>query len=199
MFLTNTTARSVFEPTLVNGPVYLRPPETGDHGAWALLRTESRPHLVKWEQDWTADSLTLASFRHRLRAYEKDARRASGLSLFVFRAADDALLGGLTLTNIRYGAARAGTLGYWIGAAHARKGYGKAAVDALLAHAFGAIDLNRVEAACHPDNAASQRLLAACGFAREGRAEDYLRINGKWRDHDLFAMTARRYRALSGP
>ncbi|MEO1242061.1 MAG: GNAT family protein [Pseudomonadota bacterium] len=194
MFLTKSTTRSAFDPILVRDPVYLRSPQVGDYDAWAGLREESRAHLVRWEQDWAPENLTLASFRQRLRHFDRDAKRACGLSLFVFHRADRVLVGGLTLNNIRYGAARAATLGYWIGEAHTRRGFGLAAVDGLLAHAFDGLDLNRVEAACQPGNIASQRLLLSCGFHCEGQAEDYLKINGKWRDHDLYAITARRYR-----
>ena len=66
--------------------------------------------------------------------------------------------------------------------------------EAVAHHAFEAIGLNRVEAACQPENEASQALLARCGFRKEGRAEDYLHINGEWRDHDLFAITRRSFR-----
>lgn len=194
MFQLKTPQRSAFEPVLVRDPVYLRGPAPGDHAAWARLREESRGHLVRWEEDWSPDDLSYAAYRRRLRHFEREARRAAGLSLFVFERESRALVGGATLTNIRYGAARTGVVGYWIGAPYVRRGFGAAAVEAVLAHAFGAIDLNRAEAACQPENEASQRLLARCGFRREGRAKDYLRINGRWRDHDLFAITAGEFR-----
>ncbi len=194
MFLLKSRNRSAFDPILVRDPVYLRSPQLSDYDSWRSLREDSQAHLTRWEQDWTAENLTLSSFRQRLRHFERDARRASGLSLFCFRNEDDALVGGLSLTNIRYGAARAGSLGYWIGAPFTRQGMGKALVEALLGHAFDGLNLNRVEAACQSENSASQHLLAGCGFALEGHAQDYLKINGAWRNHDLFAITARAYR-----
>lgn len=194
MFLTKSPVRSAFDPILVRDPVYLRSPQVRDHGEWAELREQSRGHLIRWEQDWAPENLTLASFRQRLRQFDRDSKRACGLSLFVFRRADNALVGGLTLTNIRYGAARAATIGYWIGEPYTKCGFGFSAVDGLLAHAFDSLGLNRVEAACQSGNIASQRLLVSCGFHQEGQAEDYLKINGKWRDHDLYALTARRHR-----
>jgi len=198
MFQLKTPPRSVFDPILVRDPVYLRAPNAGDHAAWARLREASRAHLSKWEEDWTADELSFAAFRRRLKHFEREANRARALSLFVFERAGGELVGGATLSNIRYGASRAGVLGYWIGADKTCLGFGAAAVDAMMRHAFEAIGLNRVEAACQPENAASQRLLAKCGFQREGRAEGYLRINGEWRDHDLFAITARAFRKREG-
>ncbi len=194
MFQLNTPSRAVFDPVLVRDPVYLRLPAAGDYAPWARLREESRTHLVLWEEDWSPEDLSYSAFRRRLKRIERDARRGGGLSLFVFERETRILVGGTTLTNIRYGAARAGNLGYWVGASHARRGYGAAAVKAVLGHAFDTIGLNRVEAACQPENQASRGLLAKCGFRREGCAKDYLKINGRWRDHDLFAITAQEFR-----
>ncbi len=162
----------------------------GDYGAWADLREESRRHLIAWEDDWAPEALGVSSYKRRLKLFEREIRQGRGVSLFVFLRESRVLVGGVTLTNIRYGAARAGTLGYWIGAPFTRRGYGAAAVKALAVHAIDAIGLNRIEAACQPDNVASEALLLKCGFACEGCARDYLRINGEWRDHDLYALTA---------
>ena len=94
--------------------------------------------------------------------------------------------GGITLRNILRGVAQTGTLGYWIGEPHARRGYTLEAVDALARFAFGRLGLHRLEAACCPDNDASRRLLLKAGFELEGRARGYLKIDGRWRDHLLF-------------
>ena len=107
-----------------------------------------------------------------------------GLSPF---SAIQALIGGITLDNIRRGPAQAGTLGYWVGADHARKGYMREAIDALVHYAFTSLDLSRVEAACLPENAPSRALLERCGFKYEGVAQAYLQINGRWRTHVIYA------------
>ncbi|HAD83770.1 MAG TPA: 30S ribosomal protein S5 alanine N-acetyltransferase, partial [Brevundimonas sp.] len=102
--------------------------------------------------------------------------------------ADEALLGAITLSNIRRGVAETGTLGYWIGRPYAGRGVGTAAVRAMLAHAFGSLGLHRVEAACVPTNHASHRVLEKAGFRQEGVARAYLKINGRWADHLLFGV-----------
>ncbi|WP_428408882.1 GNAT family N-acetyltransferase [Hyphococcus sp.] len=187
-----------FNPVLVHDPVMLRPGTAADYPAWLALREKSRTHLTEWEESWSPEQATLSSFKRRLRTYDRDARRGAGLSLLVFRIDDNALVGGATLTNIRFGAARSGMLGYWIGAPFIRRGYGGAAVAAMKAHAFERLGLNRIVAACQPGNIASQKLLERNGFACEGLARDYLRINGVWRDHQIYAVTAADYReALS--
>ena len=89
---------------------------------------------------------------------------------------------------MRRGVAQAGSLGYWMGEPHARRGFMTAAVNALIPFAFGALRLHRLEAACIPSNVASVRLLEKTGFTREGFAREYLCINGVWQDHLLYAL-----------
>lgn len=183
-------------PTLVADPVWLRPVQLGDFAAWTQLREESRAHLIAWEPAWRPEEMTQSAFRRRVRAYWREMRRGGVLPFLIFRRGDNALVGGVTLSNIRYGASRSAVIGYWIGAPFLRRGLARAGIRAVLRHAFETMQLNRVEAACQPENEPSRRLLESIGFQREGRARGYLRINGDWRDHLLFAMTAADYRAL---
>jgi ribosomal-protein-alanine N-acetyltransferase len=182
---------------LVGDDLVLRPARTDDYAAWADLRAKSQTHLAPWEPVWNPDDLTPQAFRLRLKAQRLDLRAGTGLPLLVFRRNGGALIGGVSLTRIRFGISRSAGVGYWIGAPFIRKGYGKKALSAVLSHAFLTLELNRVEAACQAENVASQRLLLAVGFEREGVAKDYLKINGVWRDHLLFAMTARRFAETS--
>jgi ribosomal-protein-alanine N-acetyltransferase len=183
-------AVSFTEPaiTVAGDRVSLRIPQTADFEEWTALRAASRDFLVPWEPTWPADDLSRPSFRRRLRRYAEDQRNDLAYPYFIFRNEDQALVGGLTLTNIRRGVAQAGSLGYWMGAAYARQGYMTAAVRALVPFAFDTLKLHRIEAACIPENAASVRLLEKTGFVREGYAREYLCINGIWQDHLLYAQ-----------
>lgn len=172
--------------------VYLRAPEARDYQDWAELREASRGFLTPWEPTWANDELSRGSYKYRLRRYTEDARDDKAYALFVFRESDDALLGGLTLSNVRRGVAQTASLGYWAGQAHAGKGYITAAVRAVLRYAWEDLELHRVEAACQPDNIASRRVLEKAGFTHEGVARSYLRINGAWRDHLLFGIVTSR-------
>lgn len=180
-------------PILERGPLRLRAAELGDYESWLRVRRESRPHLTRWEPDWREQDVTLEAFRLRLRSYDRQHRARAGLSLYVCLKDSGELIGGVTLSDIRYYASCSATIGYWIGERHLRRGYGLTAVEAVLGHAFGEMRLNRVEAACQLGNVASRALLAKAGFREEGFARDYLFINGAWRDHLLFARTARDY------
>jgi ribosomal-protein-alanine N-acetyltransferase len=151
------------------------------------LREASRDFLVPWEPIWPADDLTRPAFRRRLKRYADDERGGQSYALFVFRKQDGALIGGLTVANVRRGVAQAGSLGYWMGKPYARQGYMTAAVMTVVPFAFATLQLHRLEAACIPTNVASIRLLETCGFAREGLARQYLCINGRWEDHLLYA------------
>jgi len=168
--------------------VYLRAPEARDYQEWAELRESSRGFLTPWEPTWASDETSRGSYRYKLRRYAEDARDDKAYALFVFREDDDALVGGVTLSNLRRGVAQAASLGYWAGQTRAGKGYITAAVRAVLRYAFDDLDLHRVEAACQPDNMASRRVLEKAGFAQEGVAKAYLKIDGQWRDHLLFAV-----------
>jgi ribosomal-protein-alanine N-acetyltransferase len=167
--------------------VWLRPPRSADFRAWAELRHESRAFLQPWEPTWPADDLTRAAFRRRLSIYGRDQDMGQGYAFFIFRKSDNLLLGGLNLREIRRGVAQTGALGYWIGARHARHGYTLDAVRQVVRFAFERLALHRLEAACLPENEASRLLLQKAGFDQEGFARGYLKIDGRWRDHLLFA------------
>ncbi|WP_417248193.1 GNAT family N-acetyltransferase [Celeribacter sp.] len=165
----------------------LRLPQHGDHRSWASLRHDSRAFLQPWEPKWSVDHLSRKGFSNRVYWAERSYKSDSGLPLFLIRREDQALLGALTLDNIRRGPAQAGTLGYWIGERYARQGYMREAIEAVVHHAFHKMDLSRIEAACLPENAASRGVLEKAGFKYEGVAQSYLQINNRWRNHVLYA------------
>ncbi|MCA3436898.1 MAG: GNAT family N-acetyltransferase [Cereibacter sp.] len=165
----------------------LRLPQHGDFRAWTTLRDQSAPFLTPWEPVWAADHLSRKAFTSRIYWANRSTSQGTALPLLLIRRADAALLGAITLDNIRRGPSQAGTLGYWMGQAHARQGYMREAILALVHHAFTVMDLSRVEAACLPENAASRGVLEKCGFKYEGVAQSYLQIAGRWRNHVLYA------------
>ena len=117
--------------------------------------------------------------------------RGLAYPLLVFRELDNALVGGITLSNIRRGVAQMGSIGYWVGEPFTRQGFTVAAVRAVTEFSFGKLGLHRVEAACLPSNEPSRGVLLKAGFTQEGMARAYLRINGSWRDHLLFGQVSR--------
>ena len=174
-------------PRINTDRLTLRLPQHADYRDWAALREESRDFLVPWEPIWSPDHLSRKAFANRVYWSVRAEAGGTALPVFLTRRGDGALLGALTLDNIRRGPAQAATIGYWIGARHARQGYMREAIAAVVHHAFTTMDLSRVEAACLPENAASRGVLEKSGFKYEGVAQSYLQINGRWRNHVLYS------------
>ena len=167
--------------------IVLRLPTHSDFNAWTALRDESRDFLTPWEPVWSRDHLSRKSFTNRVHWAARAARAGTGFPFFITRRADGALLGAVTLDNVRRGPAQSATVGYWIGQPHARQGYMREALGVLVHYAFTTLDLSRIEAACLPENAASRGVLETSGFKYEGVAQSYLQIDGRWRNHVLYA------------
>src|ERR1700754_2129751 len=89
------------KPYLEGDGVFLREPQMSDYTEWAKLREQSRAFLEPWEPRWAKDELSRHTFRRRVRYYYRDARQDLGYAFFLFRPSDSALIGGITLSNIR--------------------------------------------------------------------------------------------------
>ena len=174
-------------PVVETERMTLRLPTHGDWRAWAQLREASADHLMPWEPVWSHDHLSRRAFTNRVYWAMRAETAGTALPFLLVRREDQRLLGAITLDNIRRGPVQAGTLGYWIGAPFARRGYMREAVQAMVHFAFVSLDISRVEAACLPENAASRGVLEKSGFKDEGVAQSYLQINGRWRNHVLYA------------
>ena len=185
-FLLSTT-RSGIDLELRGRDVALRVPTMGDYAAWAELRALSRSELEPYEPSWTRDELSRTAFRYRLKHYSREVAQDLGYAFFIFDAIGDRLMGAVTLSNVRRGVAQTAHVGYWIGTQASGKGYMTQALCLLAPFAFRKLQLHRLEAGCVPTNRASVRVLEKSGFKQEGVARQYLRINGNWQDHLLFA------------
>ena len=186
--------------SILTARLSLRLPEHRDFREWAKLRHESKAFLSPWEPIWAADHLSRASFTNRVYWSQRAVKNGNAVPLFVFHKEAGQLVGASTLDNIRRGPSQMGTIGYWVGQQYARQGFMSEAIIAMVAHAFGALDLSRVESACLPDNVASRGVLEKAGFKYEGVAQSYIQINGRWRNHVLYAALRgdRRGRSSAG-
>ncbi len=157
---------------------------------WSTLRRESRRFLEPWEPEWASDELSRGSFRRRIKRYSEEIGRDESYPYFIFIKQTGGLAGGITIGHVRRGVSQTGTIGYWMGESFAGQGLMAEALKAVCTASFAQLRLNRLEAACVPENERSQRLLLSCRFRQEGHARSYLRIAGSWRDHLLFARLA---------
>lgn len=169
--------------------LHLRSPRRSDFKVWHALREASRDHLRPWEPLWSHEANTREDWRMRLRAWRRNLRQERGFVFLVFSRQGGALLGGVSLSNVRRGPVETGTLGYWLGASVTGHGYMTEAVGALCLWSKTWLKLARIEAATLPENLASQNVLKRCGFQKEGLAEKYLQIAGERRDHVLYGLS----------
>lgn len=169
----------------------LRLPQAKDYAEWRALRDKSSAFLAPWEPLRDQGYHSRRAFLNRVYWAEKAFKARTAMPLLVTRRADGCILAGLTLDNIRRGAAMAGTVGYWVGSDYIRQGFMRETLAAVVNFGFTHFDLSRIEAACLPENKPSRALLEQSGFKYEGVAQSYLQIAGRWRTHVLYANLRR--------
>ena len=166
----------------------LRLLEQRDYESWRDIRLANREHLQPFEPSWAANALTSAYFASQVRIARKEYDDNEGAMMLMVHLETGAIIGGINLRNIRRGVAQMGTMGYWIAREWGGQGRMSQAVARMVRFGFDVTGLHRIEAACVPENEASAGILLRNGFEEEGFAKAYLRINGQWRDHRLFAI-----------
>lgn len=178
--------KPIYEPC-AGGGVQLRVPKWADFEDWVNLRRANRDHLQPWEPTWKDEHLSRQSYKTRLAQFKNMITKDTGYPFHVFRTDDNRLVGACNLTSVQRGFLQSAHIGYWVGEAYARKGFARAALRATLRFAFDDLGLHRISAAVQADNLASINLLETTGFTREGLARSYLKIDGRWQDHLIYA------------
>ena len=174
---------------LSSGRVGLRPLAMGDAAVWREVRARNVDWLRPWEATVPAgDRSGPRTFRGLVRDLRRQAREGRALPFAI--TVDGIFAGQLTVTNITAGSARWGQVGYWIDRKYAGQGVMPCAVALAVDYCLFELALHRIEVAIRPENAASLRVVEKLGFTRIGLAPKYLHIDGDWRDHLLFALTA---------
>ena len=111
------------------------------------------------------------------------------------RVEDGAIVGFVNVSEIVRGQLKSAFLGYGGTAAFAGQGYMTEAMRLVLREAFTRIGLHRLEANIQPGNTASIALAKRCGFELEGFSPRYLKVGGRWRDHERYAIRSETWRA----
>lgn len=167
--------------------VELTVPRPRDRAAWQELIQASRPFF--------AGLVNTTATARAYATYLRQAAQPSAACRLIQRRSDGALVGAINLTGIIRGSFLSGYLGYYIGAQYAGQGYMTEALELMLGLAFRKHRLHRVEANIQPGNEASLRLVQRAGFHREGYSPRYLKIAGRWRDHERWALLVDEWRA----
>ena len=170
--------------------VFLRAPSHGDRDEFIALMDASRAFHRPWASAPTDDE--------RFAAYVADARRPDFEAMLLCRQEDSAIVGFFNLSQITRGSLQSAYLGYAVGKQFAGQGYMRAGIQLVLRHAFLSLRLHRIEANIQPDNKASIALASGAGFRREGFSPRYLKIGGRWRDHERWAILAEDWNQRNG-
>lgn len=169
-------------------PVGLRPLRYRDGRAWAEIRQRNAEWLQSWEATSPPESKALGmSFRQMVRMHAAQARAEEAVSWAITYG--DRLCGQISVSNIVWGSARMGTVGYWIDGGVAGRGIMPTALALVTDYCFFTAGLHRLEVNIRPENHASLRVVEKLGFREEGMRLRLLHINGEWRDHRSFALT----------
>jgi len=168
--------------------VFLRAPAASDRDEFIRLMRSSRSFHRPWATAPTDDE--------RFSAYLADSRRPDFEAMLVCRSEDLAILGFFNLSQIVRRALQSAYLGYAVGRPHAGQGYMREGIQLVLRRAFTDLRLHRIEANIQPGNHASIALARGAGFTREGFSPRYLKIGGRWRDHERWALLADDWRRL---
>jgi [ribosomal protein S5]-alanine N-acetyltransferase len=162
--------------------IHIRPPHRADEREFLAACRASR----KLHAPWIRAARSPAEFRAWLARMKAPAHAA----FLVCRNDTGEIVGVINVSNIVMGLFRSAYLGYYAFGGHERQGFMREGMKAVVRHAFGKLKLHRLEANIQPGNAPSIALARSCGFAKEGYSPRYLKIGGRWRDHERWAIIA---------
>ncbi|HEX5125627.1 MAG TPA: GNAT family protein [Rhodocyclaceae bacterium] len=162
--------------------IYLRHPALTDQREFlASVRASHALH-----HPWTSPPSTPKQFH----AYIERMRETTSCGSLICERNSKAIAGVINITNIVHGAFRSGYLGYYAFCGFEHQGLMREGLQAVVRHAFKTLKLHRLEANIQPGNTASIALVKSCGFSREGFSPRYLKIGGRWCDHERWAILA---------
>ncbi len=179
--------RSKRQKALATGStVYIRAPERADTDEFIDMNRAS----IRFYRGLASPILTPQRFVDFLTRCQRDDFEG----FLVCENDRDAIVGSINLSQIFRGGFQSAYIGYQVGAPFARLGYMTEALQLVLKYAFDTMKLHRIEANIQPHNVASIALVKRVGFSKEGYSRRYLKICGRWRDHERWAIVAEDWR-----
>lgn len=179
--------------TLANGDVVLRPIKLRDQAAWREVNRRNRDWLRPWEATIPppppAPPEPGGPRTARWSAICAPRPPCGRMLPFVIEY-QGRLVGQLTVAGITWGSMCSGHVGYWVDREVAGRGVMPTAVALAVDHCFRSVGLHRVEVCIRPENGPSRRVVDKLGFREEGLRPRYLHIDGAWRDHLVYVLTA---------
>jgi ribosomal-protein-alanine N-acetyltransferase len=178
----------VWPLVLSDAELTLRPLRRRDRRAFETLLVRNREWLSPWDATDPERRRPRPTNGELLRWSEREGRAGRHLSLLL--CADGRPAGQVSAGPILYGAQSSATIGYWIDHARAGRGYAPRGVALLIDHLFAEVGLHRVEINIRPENEASLRVARKLHLREEGLRERFIHVDGAFRDHLSFALTA---------
>ena len=180
-------AKKLRNAETVGKRIYLRFPAQKDLGEFISLNRASK--------DIHRGLVSPPTRPEQFQNFIQRCRKADSVCFLMCRVEDGVIVGSINLSQIFRGGFQSAYLGYYVGAEFARQGYATEALELVLKYAFEKLQLHRLEANIQPSNRASIALVKRAGFVREGFSRRYLKICGRWRDHERWAIIAEDWKA----
>lgn len=169
------------------GSVALRPVSRRDYWRLQYLLTQDRDWLEPWEAT-TPGLRTVVNAGWMISSLKSQARRATGLGFVILY--NGTIVGQLNVASIQHGSVSSATIGYWIAKSAAGNNITPTAVALAIDYLMDEVGLHRIEIDIRPENGPSLRVVEKLGLRLEGIKERFIHIDGAWRDHKVFAITA---------
>ncbi|MFC0250030.1 GNAT family N-acetyltransferase [Citricoccus parietis] len=180
--------------SLEHGDLVLRPFRRWDQEEWTSLRARNRDWLRRWDATNPEPATALKSYGEMVKVLNRSGKEGTALPWLICvrtsAAGVPVIAGQLSVSSIVRGSALSASLGYWIDQARAGQGLVPTAVALATDYCFTTLGLHRMEINIRPENVPSRRVVEKLGFRHEGIRRDFLHIDGAWRDHDAYALTA---------
>lgn len=169
------------------GSVALRPVSRRDYWRLQYLLTQDRDWLEPWEAT-TPGLRTVVNAGWMISSLKSQARRGTGLGFVILH--NGTIVGQLNVASIQHGSVSSATIGYWIAKSAAGNNITPTAVALAIDYLMDEVGLHRIEIDIRPENGPSLRVVEKLGLRLEGIKERFIHIDGAWRDHKVFAITA---------
>ncbi|GAA1917460.1 GNAT family N-acetyltransferase [Nocardioides hwasunensis] len=174
---------------LVSEGVVVRALRRSDADEWQAVRQRNHSWLQPWDATVPPGSVPRASsYKLVVKSLLHQAKQGQCLPFVI--EVGGRFVGQVTVSNVARGSAQWASIGYWVSADVAGRGVAPRAVAQVIDHCFGPVGLHRIEICVRPENTNSLRVVEKLGLEQVGYAPRFLHIDGDWRDHRIFALTA---------
>jgi ribosomal-protein-alanine N-acetyltransferase len=166
--------------------VVIRPPKFGDCEAFLIAVRRSRKLHGSWITPKAKNRIEFAKYLQRFSS-------GSHHGFLVVHRQSGGIAGVINVNDVIRGAFQSASLGYYGFLPHAGRGLMREGMLLVIRYAFGKLKLHRLEANIQPGNRASIALVKKCGFIREGLSRRFVKIRGRWQDHERWALLAEKF------